>query len=86
MADVDLRALIQQKESIDHQLAQMEAQALTELVDAKDAHRADPSEANRLRKAAAVTQIQRLRGYQRAGRTGTRVGGDAFLSPTQNEG
>lgn len=49
---------------------------LDELVDAKDAARANRSEANVKRKAAAVAAVQEYRARTRAGRTSL-VGGDA---------
>lgn len=82
MADVDIPALIAQRAALDEVIAAAEFDALVELVAAKDAYRADASEANRLRKAAAVTLVQQLRGHLRANRPGTRIGGDAFISTT----
>lgn len=86
MADVDLAALIAQRAALDDQITAAHDDALAELVAAKEAFRADPSEANRYRKAAAVGAIQRLRLHLRAGRTSTQVGGDAFVSNPSSEG
>lgn len=86
MADVDLAALIAQRAALDDQITAAHDDALAELVAAKEAFRADPSEANRYRKAAAVGAVQRLRGHLRVGRTTTQVGGDAFVSNPSSEG
>lgn len=80
MADVDLAALIAQRAALDEAIGGAHDDALAELVAAKAAYRADPSEANRARKAAAVTAVQQVRAHLREGRTTTQVGGDAFLS------
>jgi membrane protein involved in colicin uptake len=86
MADVDLAALIAQRAALDAAIGGAHDDALNELVAAKDAYRTDPSETNRARKAAAVAAVQLVRAHLREGRTAPQVGGDAFLSPTQNEG
>jgi len=85
MADVDLAALLEQRAALDAQITDAHVQALSELIDAKDAYRADPTEENRLRKAAAGATIQQLRAHLRAGRTAPAVAGDAFIS-TPSEG
>lgn len=80
-----LRALAEAKAA----LLAAEAEATAELIHAKAACREDPSEENRDRKARAVENIQALRALVRADRDkgpGVTVGGDAFLSPEQNEG
>lgn len=84
MADVDLAALIAQRTALDGQITAAHVQALSELIDAKDAYRTDPSEANRARKAAAVATLQQLRGHLRQGRTRPQVAGDAFITPSPN--
>lgn len=80
MADVDVTVLMANRDALDEQITQIEGQALDELAAAKAAHREAPTEQTWLRKAAAVTAVQRIRAHQRAGRTGTQVGGDAFVS------
>jgi len=67
---------------LEHMLPHAEAEeaAVVELVAAKDAFRADPSDANRERKAAAVAAVQAVRFEERANRTGIRLAGDAFVN------
>lgn len=77
--------LLAAKRAADAALAAEETQLLAELLAAKDAHRQNRSQRNRERKAAAVAAIRAVRAESRRGRTGL-VGGDAFLSPVQNEG
>lgn len=82
MGDVDVRDLLARKAELDGQFADLEAAALVELVDAKDALRADPdSEEAKQRKTAAVEAVQLFRELTRAGRT-VAVGGDAVVSTT----
>jgi hypothetical protein len=85
----DFEALLKQVAEAKAALLQAEAEATEELIHAKDAYRADQSEENRQRKNAAVDRIQALRRAVRADReqgVGAKVGGDAFLSPVQNDG
>ncbi len=91
MADTshDIEALLRQVAEAKAALLQAETEATEELIHAKDAYRADPSDENRERKAAAVERIQALRRAVRADREqspGGRLGGDVFLSPVQNDG
>lgn len=62
--------------------AQLEDEGVRELIAAKDAYRADPSEANRARKAAAVDYVQSLRTEERDQPGRMRISGDAFTSDT----
>lgn len=67
---------------LEHMLAHAEREdiAVIELVAAKDAYQADPSDANRERKAAAVAAVLAIRAEERAQRPGMRVCGDAYVS------
>lgn len=70
-------------------LVEAERLATEELIAAKAAYRDDPNPDTRERKVAAVEDIQALRAAVRADRPagpGAQVGGDAYLSPEQNEG
>ena len=58
--------------------AEREEAALTELIEAKEAFRLEPTAANRARRDAAVTAIQAIRAEERAERRGVGVAGDAF--------
>lgn len=60
--------------------AEWEDAAVAELVAAKDAFRADPSEVNRVRKADAVAAVQAIRAEERSNRSGVRVAGDAYVA------
>jgi DNA-binding FadR family transcriptional regulator len=77
--------LLAAKRAADEALADFEATLIAELVQAKDAHRKSPTDTTRQAKAAAVANIQAHRALLRATRTDL-VGGDAFVSPEQNEG
>jgi len=80
--------LLAAKAAADVALVEAEQAILTELLAAKDAYRDDPSDDNRERRRLAVENVRALRAVQRADRPTDRhtVGGDAFLSPEQNEG
>lgn len=82
----EFHELLAAKNAADAALLDAEASVLAELVAAKDAYREDPTSANRERKAAAIESVVALRALQRAGREAHAVGGDAFLSPEQNQG
>lgn len=56
-----------------------EEKLLAELLAAKDAHGADPSDANRKRKTKAAEKLRAHRAEARQGRTSL-VGGDAYKS------
>lgn len=58
--------------------AEREEAAVAELVAAKDACRADSSDANRARKTAAIAAVQAIRAEERANRTAVGIVGDAF--------
>lgn len=60
--------------------AEAEDEAGVELVAAKDAYMAKPSDENRRRKAAAVDAIQALRAEARTNRRTLGVVGDAFVT------
>lgn len=66
---------------LEHMLphAESEEAAVADLVAAKDAFRADPSEDNRQHKADAVAAVQAVRAEERANRVGVRLAGDAFV-------
>jgi hypothetical protein len=82
----DIGKLVARAAAAQAALADAESGALAELVAAKDAHRANPTDKTRARKAAAVEAVQQLRAVQRAGRgEGPSVGGDAFVT-TGSEG
>jgi hypothetical protein len=59
--------------------AEREEAAVAELVDAKDAFRTDPTDANRTRRATAVAAVQAARAEERANRTAVGIVGDAFV-------
>jgi len=82
----DLQDLLANRRAAEDALAAAEGDLLADLVAAKDAHRANPTQDSRARKAAAVEAVQEYRAATRAGRSGHGVGGDAFLSHEQNEG
>lgn len=84
MPDTD--DLLARKGQLDTEITDGSAAALSELLDAKAAYRADASEANRARKRAAAENVQRFRAVQRAGRTGHAVGGDAYITTDGTEG
>lgn len=84
MADIDLAELLAQRAALEQQIADRHDLVLAELVAAKEAARADPTETNRARRAAAVAQVQQLRAALREGRTVPQVGGDAFVSSSSN--
>lgn len=68
-------------DDLEHMLphAEREEVAVAELVEAKDAFRADPNAATRRRRDEAVAAVQALRFEERANRGGIRVCGDAFV-------
>jgi hypothetical protein len=85
----DFEALLTALAEAKAALLAAEAEATEELINAKAAYREDLSDENRDRKARAVENIRALRALVRADRDkgpGAMVGGDAFLSPVQNEG
>lgn len=61
-------------------MSQREDEAVTALVAAKDAYRADPSPENKARKAEAVRVVTEIRNQERADRAGVSVAGDAFVT------
>lgn len=85
----DLERLAAAKREADAALADAEAAMYAKLVDAKEAYRASPNVRTRAARDAAVAEVQAYRAAQRADRpagSGGSVGGDAYLSPEQNEG
>lgn len=85
----DVDALLKAVADAKAALAQAEAEALEELIAAKEAHREHGTEESKERKAVAVARIQAIRTAVRADRgqhAGLHgVGGDAYLSPEQND-
>jgi hypothetical protein len=80
----DFEALLDQLAEAKAALLAAEAEATTELIHAKAAYREKPTGENRARKAKAVEVIQALRAAVRRDREGTRVGGDAFVTPAED--
>lgn len=81
--DRDLR-LVRKRwiDDLEHMLphAEAEEEAVEELVTAKDAYRADPTDNNKRRRDDAVAKVQAVRSAERANRSGVRVGGDAYVT------
>jgi len=82
----DIADLLAQKADIDRQVLDAMAAAETELLAAKEAYRADPTNETAQRRLDAIAAIQAIRAAVRAGRP-LAVAGDAFVvASTTSEG
>jgi len=81
--DKDLR-LVRERwiRDLEHALpyAEQEEDAVAVLVDAKEAYRYDPTEANKARKATAAAALRAIHDAERARNTRQRVAGDAYVT------
>lgn len=80
----DVAALLAQKADLEAQLVAAEQDALAELLAAKEAYRANPTNETAQRRLDAIAAIQAIRALVRAGRP-LAVGGDAFVATIPGE-
>lgn len=75
----DLERLLADKANADAALADVEAQLLEDLAEAKDAYGADPSSEGKAAKQAAAEALRLYRQVVRSGRSGL-LAGDTYVS------